>query len=454
MVWTPTIQDRSGALYERIVAALAADIDAGRLARGQQLPTHRALAEVLGVDLSTVTRAYGEARARGLIEARVGQGTFVAESMAQARRGEAPWATFDLSMNLPPQPLDADLEGRIARGIAAIAKDDGLSQYLAYRDPRGLPNERDAAATWLKPRLAGADGARMVICPGTQCALTLILSAVLAPGDVVLTEALTYPGVKASAAHAGTRLFGVATDAEGILPDALEAACRKHKPKALYLVPTIQNPTAVTMTPVRRAAVAEIVRAHGVWLIEDDAYGALEPEAVPMATLVQERTFFMASLSKCMAPGLRTSFLLTPDVEKAELLTDALRAVAQMGTPLMVALVARWIGDGSAAAIVDAIRDEAAARQKLAATVLGDLDFTGRGHHLWLRLPRSWTRPELVAHVQRQGLAVVASDAFAVGGEPPNAIRVALGAASSRHQLATALGVLAAALRTPPSRVI
>src|SRR5215472_11503169 len=114
MDWIPTLIDREGPVYLRIVAALAADIESGRLFRGERLPTHRALAQALGVDLTTVTRAYNEARRRGLTEARVGQGTFVAESAVRAPRAAAAGIEFDLSMNLPPEPVEADLDGRLA----------------------------------------------------------------------------------------------------------------------------------------------------------------------------------------------------------------------------------------------------------------------------------------------------------------------------------------------------
>ena len=151
-----------------------------------------------------------------------------------------------------------------------------------------------------------------MICPGTQNALFNLLVALTAPGDVVLTEALTYPGIRAAAACRDVRLVGVAIDEQGILPDALDAACRKHSPKAVYLIPTIHNPTTATMPRARREQVAEILRARDVLLLEDDAYGMLAPEAVPLAALVPERTYFAATLSKCIAPGLRVSFLLTP----------------------------------------------------------------------------------------------------------------------------------------------
>ena len=448
MEWIPTLNDRTGPLYRRIVDALAADIAAGRLLRGQQLPTHRWLAESLRVDLSTITHAYREARARGLVEARVGQGTFVAETMAQRRASQPPWVTFDLSMNLPPQPLDADLEGRILRGITSISREDGLSAYLNYREAAGTFAEREAAAGWLKPRVPNADPSRLLICPGTQTALSLLLAALTSPGDTVLTEALTYPGLKAAATFASVTLAGVATDAAGILPDALRIACRRHKPKALYLNPTIHNPTTVTMPPARRREVAEILRKTGLTLIEDDAYGALAPEAVPIAALVPEQTYYAASISKCIAPGLRISFLLAPDKRRADEISERLRANVQMTAPLMAMLVARWIRDRNADAIVRAIRDEAAARQVIAARILADWPYAAHphGHHIWLSLPRNWARDEFVTHVQRRGLAIVGAEAFRVSGDAPSAIRVALGAAASRHELSSALSLLAEAL--------
>ena len=450
MEWIPTLNDRPGPVYRRVVDALADDIANGRLRRGERLPTHRALATALGVDLTTVTRAYSEARRRGLIEARVGQGTFVAESMVQVQPGAAPWRTCDLSMNLPPQPLAADLEGRITRGIAGIAQETGISALLNYREPGGSVDERDAAAAWLRARVPGVQADRVVICPGTQTALMCLITTTAGRGDVILTETLTYPGMKAAAAQVGVRLVGVPTDAAGILPDALRSACRRHRPRALYLVSTIHNPTTVTMPRKRREEIAEILRQTGLPLFEDDAYGALAPEEAPVAALAPDCTFLAATLSKCIAPGLRVSFVVTPDREAANRLAAAVRASVQMPVALTVALVTRWLRDGSAQAIITAIRDEAAARQKLAARALAGHAFAAHpnGHHVWVPLPQHWTRPEFAAHVQRQGLAVVTSDAFSVEETAPHGIRVALGAATSRHELTFALDLLATALRS------
>ncbi len=458
MDWTPTLGDQPGPVYAGIVEALNADIASGRLHRGQRLPTHRALARALGVDLTTVTRAYNEARRRGLTEARVGQGTFVAESRVRAPRAAAAGVEFDLSMNLPPEPIEADLDGRVARGLAAIQRDFGVSDFLSYQHAGGSEADRGVAADWLRRRVRTAEASRLVVFPGTQTALTALLLALTKPGDVVLTDRLTYPGFKAAAAALGVRLVGVPSDGEGMIPEALDEACRRHAPKAVYLIPTIHNPTTLTIGPARRERLAGAIRRHDLMLFEDDAYGSLDPRAQPIATLIPERSYLAVSLSKCIAPGLRVSFLLVPDRAAAAQLGNALRTVAQMPVPLTVALVMRWLADGSADAIISAIAAEAAARQKLAAKALSGQTYAAhpKGHHVWLALPPTWTRAEFAAHVQRQGLAVVTSDSFSVDGDPEHAIRIALGAARNRSDLVGALDVLNVALKSPAfaSRIV
>ena len=118
---------------------------------------------------------------------------------------------------------------------------------------------------------------------------------------------------------------------------------------------------------------------------------------------------------------------------------------------VMVALVMHWLRSGVVDQIAAAIRNEAMGRQQLAAKLLKGQSFAAypKGHHLWLSLPRYWNRGDFVAHVLREGLAVVASEAFAVDrATAPHAVRVSLGAARNRTELGTALHLLAAALKT------
>src|SRR6185503_5661705 len=286
-----------------------------------------------------------------------------------APRAAAAGIEFDLSMNLPPEPIEADLDGRLARGLEGLRRDYGFTDFLNYQQAGGSEADRGVAADWLRRRVRAVAADRLLIFPGTQTVLMSLMLALLKPGDTLLTDPLTYPGIKSVAVAAGVRLVGVENDRHGMIPAALEEACRRHKPKAIYLIPTIHNPTTLTIPAARRAELAATIRKRDLLLFEDDAYGSLDPKQAPIATLIPERSYLAATLSKCIAPGLRISFLLTPDRAAAALLGNTLRTVA-----LMPVLALRWLADGSADAIIAAITAEAAARQKLAAKALAGHD--------------------------------------------------------------------------------
>jgi len=442
MDWTPTIDGRSGPLYLRIVNALSDDIAAGRLHDGQALPTHRTLAAKLGVDLTTVTRAYREARRLGLTHAQVGRGTFVKVGHVGQRHASASPA-IDLSMNIPPQPAAADLSARLAKAFGDLRADAGVEPYLNYQHPGGTRTERAIAAEWLQFLVPDVGVERLVIAPGTQSALFGLLM-LLAPGATVFTEALTYPGLKAATSALGIRLVGIEMDTDGILPKALQDACSAHPDvKLLYLMPTMHNPTTATLPPERRARIAQIIRRHKLTLIEDDPYAFLTSGIAPLATLVPERTYLTASLSKCVTPGLRASLVVTPGKDASLHLVNALRATLQMPAPFATAIAVHWLRDGTADAIIKAVCTEASVRQKLAHAALAGhaLAADPHGHHVWLPLPATWSDARFAAQLQNRGIGVVTSDAFAVGRASPG-VRIALGAASNRANLSRALDIV------------
>jgi DNA-binding transcriptional MocR family regulator len=447
--WVPRLESREGPIYLAVADAIATGIRSGALRGGDRLPTHRALADALGVDLTTITRAYGEARRRGLLQATTGRGTFVrAAEQPVPRQQAAEPEIIDLAMNLPPQPIDPPLQQLLQQGLVELLAGRNAASLLTYRPGAGSIEERAAGAAWLEPTLGAVDPGRMLVSPGAQPALLAALGAVAQAGDIVLTDRLTYPGFRGVAAQLGVQLAGVAADADGLLPEAVEETCREVRPKALYCVPTIHNPTTVTMPLDRRRAIAEVARRHGLRIVEDDAYGLLPSTPLPaIASLMPDITFHIATLSKVISPTLRLAYLVAPDASCTARLCAALRANVLMASPLLSSLVAAWIEDGTADAVISAIRRESAARQGIAREILpvGSFDAHSEGLHLWLRLPPRWERRDFVAHLRRQGLALVPSDVFAVGEDTPqNAVRVSLGAASSQEQLRAALRAVAA----------
>jgi DNA-binding transcriptional MocR family regulator len=452
-VWTPDLSRRSGPHYLAIADAIAEDIDSGRLSPADRLPPQRVLAAALGLDFTTVARGYVEARKRGLIESRVGQGTFVA---ASARRRHPHMARHpelvDLSMNLPPEPDDPDLLGRMQDGMEAISRD--LVPLMRYQSFGGVSVDKEAASAWLGRRGLAPREDRLFIVPGSHPALFGIMGLLARPGEVILSEAITYPGTRAIAGQLGLSLVGLPMDDEGIDPEALADACRTRAPKALYVNPTLLNPTTHTITEPRRLALTAIARQFGVPIIEDDPYGLLPAQAPPsFAALAPELTWHIAGLAKCLGAGLRVAYVVAPDNRSGWRFAASLRAATAMASPVTVALATRWILDGTGDALVAAVRRESAERQTLAATILRDATFRANptGFHLWLSLPAPWSRSAFVGHMRATGIGVVASDAFTTGDTPPEAVRVCLGGPADRGQVRDALEFMAHALAEKPS---
>lgn len=452
MDWLPDLTLSNRPRYLAIADRIAADLAAGVLAAGDRLPPQRRLAEALAIDFTTVARGYVEAQRRGLVESRVGQGTFVraAPAKAAAPRPPAP-ELVDLSMTLPPEPDDPVLIARLRRGMAEVG--ERLVSLLRYQPLGGSPADKAAAGAWLGRRGLAPAPERLFVAPGANAALLAILSSLARPGDTVLCEALTYPGIRSICAQLGLSLIGLTMDDDGLDPEAFAEACRRSRPRALYLNPTLQNPTTITMPERRRAEVVAVARRHGVAIIEDDAYGFLPQQApAPFAALAPELSWHIAGLSKCLGAGLRLAYVVVPDIRSGWSFAAALRAGSIMASPLTAALATAWIEDGSADALLDFLRAETAARQQLAAGILpaGCHRADPLSFNLWLELPPPWTRAAFVGQMQATGIGIVASDAFAAQGPAPEAARICLGGPIGRKPLGDALAFMAHALEHAP----
>lgn len=451
--WTPDLRKWGKPHYLAIVEALAEDIRTGRLPIGTRLPPQRALADRLDLNFTTVARGYVEAQRRGLVEGRVGQGTFVSDpgrrgrGAAPARRGPV-----DFTMNLPPEPEDPALLARMQAGFSALAAD--LPSLLRYQGFGGTEADKAAALRWLTRRGVQAPRDRLLICPGAHSALSAILGTVARPGDTVCVERLTYPGMRALAAHLSLTLVDLPMDEQGVEPEAFAAACTRTAPKAIYLNPVLQNPTTTTIRRTRREAIVAVARRYAVAIIEDDAYGFVCPTPPPsFCTLAPEITYYVAGLAKCLGAGLRLAYLVAPNARAALPLAAALRAGTVMASPITTALATRWIEDGTAEAVLGFIRSESSARQVAARRLLPAelIRADPNGFHVWLSLPDGWTRAAFASQARTAGLGVVGSDAFCAAGAPPEAVRVCLGGMATRPEITNALEVMAHVLERSPA---
>jgi DNA-binding transcriptional MocR family regulator len=306
-MWQPRLSGRDGPRYLAIAEALAEAVASGALSADSRLPTHRELAERLGVTVGTVSRAYGEAARRGLVSGEVGRGTFVrggAVDEASEDRDE----TIDLAQNHPPEPASRPERAALASSLASIAGGADFGRLLAYPAAGGNPEDREAGAAWIGRAGVSAAADRVLVCTGSQHGLTVVLATLLRPGDLLLTEALTYAGLKSVVGLLHLKVAGLPVDAHGLRPDAFEQACRKGDARALYVIPTHHNPTTAVMPLERRREIAAIAERHGVTIVEDDVHGLLpESRPVPLAALAPERTVCCPRAGRSPWPPSRPS---------------------------------------------------------------------------------------------------------------------------------------------------
>ena len=443
-IWLPDLELDSRPAYLAVADAIAAAVRRGQLRPGDQLPTHRALADLLGVNVSTVTRAYREAARRLLVGGEVGRGTYVlglaSEAALFAFRQRPERGVIDLSSNRPPVGL---AEADFKEGLASLGPNE-WGRFLNYPSPGDTLLHRQAAATWMERRGLRAEPERLLVCAGAQHAVETALGLLGEHGDLAC-ESLVYPGLKALARQSQRRLHPLAMDEEGALPSALDAASRAGQ-RVVVLSPTLNNPTTATMGLQRREQIVAIARKRDLLIVEEDVYGLLPEHAPPpLAALAPERVLYVTGLSKTVSPGLRLGYLALPPMLGARA-REAEHHTTWYVSPLSMALGTAWLEDGTAWRRLLAQRRELAARHRLCVSGLPHLAWRGEAHcpHVWLTAPpggpERFTRRALEA-----GVVVVPAEVFAAtrGIHAPG-IRISIGAAPDRATLNEGLARLEA----------
>lgn len=456
-IWRPREARAEGTpRHEWISKAIANDIAAGRLRAGELLPPQRELADALGVALGTVTRAYASARRRGLVFGQRRRGTVVASEgpvdNPLASLMKTPPSRIDLAANLPLYAADPDP----SLALREIAGHPDARQLLRYPPPEGLPRHRGAAAQWLQEQGLPVRSEDVMVVGGAQHGIFVALAATTQPGDTVLVEALTYPGVLAAARMLGLNVRGVAIDGDGLVPEALDAALTETDARVLYCIPTVQNPTTATLPASRRQAVVQIIERHHVVLIEDAIHRALvtEPETSLYAR-APERTILVSGASKVVAGGLRVGFVAAAPSFHPEL-RSAIQASSFAISPLTAEVFATWLEDGTLARTVREKRRQAARRIRLVHDELGDIPgievrADPQSYIVWLVLGAGRSASQLAEEALARGVRVLAARHFRPdpGGED-HALRLCVGSAEDLPQLRSALRELRRLLTDVP----
>jgi 2-aminoadipate transaminase len=325
-----------------------------------------------------------------------------------------------------------------ATGIAAAYQavlTETPARALQYATTEGEPVLRAALAARSSARGLPTDADDLLVTTGSQQALSLLATALLEPGDVVLVESPCYLAALQVFAFAGARVVAVPGDSDGVDPEALEELVVRERPKLLYTVPTFQNPTGRTMPVARRAAVAAVAARRGLWIVEDDPYGELrfEGERLPWIAAQEgaaDRTVLLGSFSKVMAPGLRLGWLRAPGALLRACVVA--KQAADLHTPTVNQLAAaRYLADNDLDAHVARV---AAVYRERRDAMLGGLanslpegsswERPEGGMFLWARLPESYDTTELLPGVVRQGVAYVPGAPFCAGEPDRSTMRL------------------------------
>jgi DNA-binding transcriptional MocR family regulator len=454
------INSRPGPKYIAITDALSESIRRGDIKPGERLPTHRDLADTLGVTVATITRAYKEAISRGLISGEVGRGSFVKEAVQEQdtllesfpcieRSHEG---TVDLGPILPAQ---GDQDVLMAKTLKSLAeRPDLIQSLLPYTGQPGLlEHHQQAGAQWLSRWIPEVDPNRVIATNGAQHALALAILSAASPGEVILAETMAWFGTRALATSFNVGVEALPMDEEGIIPEALERACVQHNPRLLICSSNCQNPTTATMSLERRQAIVDIARRYDLTLVEDGVFDFLAESPLPaLTTLAPERTIYISSFSKCISPAMRIGFMYIPEALFPRI-TGYNRAMIICMPRLMLDIAAVWIMDGTADKLMDWQRAEFSERRKLARAAFdGVAEIRCNASWVWIDLPEPWTPGQFVDRAGKEGLNVWASEHFMLGRTAaPPVVRVSLGGYGTRDDVAQNLRILANCLADVPS---
>lgn len=427
--WIHLLKNR----FRTIVDEFALSIRSGEVSAGTRLPTHRKLASLKNISLVTATRVYTELASMGLVSGETGRGTFVRELSLPPSLGVEQHAisadTRDLNFNYPALSDQTELLRDSLRKL--ITRGD-LEALLRYQPHAGRINERAIIAKYISSKEFNPNANNVLIVNGAQHGLAVTLMALFQPGDVVVVDALTYPGFKILATELHLELLPLPLHSHGIDMHALAQLCLGWSVKAIYTMPTLHNPLGWVLNFRQRKQLVTIAEQYNLLIIEDAAYAYLIKNApAPIAAFAPERTIYITSFSKNIAAGLRIGAIISPPAFKPAL-ERAIRATTWNTPVLITTLVCSWLQNGTARRLEILKRRDARKRQRIANRILAPLKpiSNENAYFLWLPLPGEVRSEPLVRLLLNHNISVSTAEPFSVTHHPPQAIRLALGSLS------------------------
>ena len=441
-------------LHLQIAQQIRQRILRGELAEGSRLPPTRKLAEILGVNRSTVVQAYNKLWAEGWIESHVGRGTVVrrAEAAAEFPVSSLSWETLWTARS-------EAVEAGVRELMKLFAREDGISFAAGLPAPEHYPLEEltelshevlteegrrllercaveghPGLREWIAERLAGGISPNEVlILSGSQQGLYLLTQALLEPGDTLIVEAPTYMGALSAFRAAGARLIGIPVDEAGMDLDILERVLARTRPKFIYTLPTFQNPSGTTLSLERRRKLLGLAYRHHVPIVEDDPYSLLryEGEALPSLKALDAHGYVihLSTFSKILFPGLRVGWLAAPK-RVIERLAPLKRVMDLFTNAPAQAVLSEFGRRGLLERHLEGIREEYRRKRDAMAQALKRhcpklrFGLPEGGFYIWSRLPRGISGRALLREAAREGVTFLPGEFFFADGQGQEWVRL------------------------------
>jgi DNA-binding transcriptional MocR family regulator len=270
----------------------------------------------------------------------------------------------------------------------------------------------------MRARGCAVDPRDVLMLTGSTQGITLVAQSLAEPGDEIIVEAPTYPGALQIFQIAGLRAIPVPVDEDGMRVDHVEAILRTRRPRFIYTMPSIHNPTGVTMNADRRDRLVTLAKRHGVPLVEDDPYGELgRSPAQPLLARDSEYVIYLSSFSKTIAPSLRLGWLVAPRTIYERLLLR--KQSYDMASSMFIQAGVRDYLEGPYDAHVAALRAELHERRAIAHAAIERhwpaamrVTAGGDGYYLWATAPRETRARALLSNAERRGASFLFGEAF------------------------------------------
>ena len=476
------------ARYQRIAAELMAQIAGGRLQRGEQLPSVRALARQRRISATTAVAALQLLERRGLIEARPQSGFYVREAAPNAPEPQqthparsahevritqlvsllsAGHSDSDVAPLGAAMPEPSWLPARaLQRRVASVARLDPavLSRYGPLP---GLPTLRHQIARRYAAIGCDLGDDDVLITNGCMEALNLALRAVAEPGATIAVESPAYFGILQVIETFGMKAVEIPTHPQtGLSVEALAELLESKVGKAVkacVVVSLFSNPIGANMPDARKRQLLAVCVKHDIALIEDDIYGELHfsgPRPLPIKSFdTTGQVILVSSFSKVLAPGSRIGWIA------GGRWSDAVRLrkyVASIVTPvLMQQTLADFVASAGYERHLRKLRQHCAESMgRFASAVERNFPLQTRisrpegGFVLWIEMPQGVNSLELHSRAKAAGVQVLPGPIFSAAGHYRNCIRINCGREFSPTMAAAVrrLGAIAQALLAEQAR--